>query len=282
VVDGGWQRLGDTVKFHWGSQPDQTWSATAFLNMIDSGLFGLGFGDRGLAVTPTLPAGWGDVTLRGLRYRDATLTIALHGAGRQIRSFTIDGRRVHGGTVPASLAGRHTVDVVLSGGVDKDRDGDRVADARDRCADSAGTRALHGCPDPGHIEAEDALNTGGVKTNVNHAAYAGRAFVDGLWSQGASSSYTLHRETGEPGRGTITLRYANANDDARTMTLSVDGQKARQVTFPKVSDSWDAWGTVTVGDIPVSGHDPVVTIAYEPGDNGSINLDWLEFDGSPG
>jgi Bacterial alpha-L-rhamnosidase 6 hairpin glycosidase domain len=282
VVDGGWQRLGDTVKFHWGSEPDQTWSATAFLNMIDSGLFGLNFDDRNLSMTPTLPAGWGDVTLRGLHYRDATLTIALHGAGTRIRSFTIDGRRVHGHSVPASLVGAHTIDVTLTGAVDKDRDGDGVTDTRDRCADTAGAAALGGCPDPGRIEAEDALNTGGVKTNVNHAGYSGRAFLDGLWAQGASSSYVIHRETEKPGLGTITLRYANANNDARTMTLSVDGRKTRQVTFPKVSDSWDSWGTVTVGDIPVSGHHPVVTISYEPGDNGSINLDRLEFHGSTG
>jgi hypothetical protein len=282
VVDGGWQRLGDTVKFHWGSQPDQTWSATAFLNMIDSGLFGLSFGEHGLSIAPTLPSGWGDATLRGLHYRDATLTIALHGAGTRIRSFTIDGRQVRGDAVPASLKGSHTVDVTLAGAVDKDRDGDGVTDSRDRCADTAGTLALQGCPDPGHIESEDALNTGGAKTNVNHTGYSGRAFIDGLWAQGASSSYTLHRWTSAPGRGSLTLRYANANGDARTMTLSVDGRKVGQVTFPKVSDSWDSWGTVTVDDLPVSGRDPVVTVSYEAGDTGSINLDWVEFHGMSG
>ena len=83
VVDGGWQRLGDTVKFHWGSEPDQTWSATAFLDMIHTGLFGLGFTDRGLSFTPDLPAGWGDVTLRDLHYRNADLTITLARRGHQ-------------------------------------------------------------------------------------------------------------------------------------------------------------------------------------------------------
>jgi hypothetical protein len=189
---------------------------------------------------------------------------------------------VHGNTVPGSLTGRHTIDITLAGGAGKDRDEDGVTDARDRCADSAGTAALRGCPDPGHIEAEDALNTGGVKTNVNHTGYAGRAFIDGLWSQGAASSYTLHRATDRPGRGTLTLRYANANNEAHVMTLSVNGQKARQVTFPKVSDSWDSWGTVTISDLPIGGRDPVVTVSYEPGDNGSINLDWLEFHDSTG
>jgi hypothetical protein len=279
VVDGGWQRLGDTVKFHWGSQPDQTWSATGYLDMIDSGLFGMTAQQNGLSFTPTLPAGWGDVTLHGLHYRAATLRVRLHGAGTTIRSFTVDGRHVPGHTVPAALAGAHTVDITLTGGGHGDRDRDGVPDTRDRCADTPGTAALHGCPDPAHIESEDALNTGGVKTNVNHAGYSGRAFVDGLWAQGAASSYRVHRTTDRPGTETVTLRYANANGDARTMTLSVDGHPVGQVTFPKVSDSWDDWGTVTVPNVPVSGYAPVVTVSYDPGDTGSINLDWLEFHG---
>ncbi|MBY8882813.1 MGH1-like glycoside hydrolase domain-containing protein [Actinacidiphila acidipaludis] len=283
VVDGGYQRLGDDVKFHWGSQPDQTWSATAFLNMIDSGLFGMSFGDDGLTLRPTLPAGWGDVTLRGLHYRDADLTIVLHGAGTTVQSLTIDGKRVHGAaTLPATLTGDHTVEITLTGATAGDRDADGVPDARDRCPDTAGTPALLGCPGPGHIEAEDALNTGGAKTNVNHTGYSGRAFIDGLWAQGAASSYTVHRTTSAAGTGSLTLRYANANSDTRTMTLSVDGRTVRQVSFPKVSDSWDSWGTVTFDDIPLTGPDPVITLSYGAGDNGSINLDWAEFHSTAG
>ncbi len=273
VVDGGYQRLGDTVKFHWGSEPDQTWSATAFLDMIHTGLFGLTFTDRGLVFAPDLPAGWGDVTLRNLHYRDATLTIALRGAGTKVGSFTIDGRPAPGNAVPATLTGEHTIAITLTGAAAGDRDGDGVSDAADRCADTAGT--VGGCPAPGHLEAEDALNTGGVKTNVNHTGYSGRAFLDGLWAQGAASSFTLHRASSDPATTALTVRYANANSDTRTMTLSVDGQRLRQVTFPKVSDSWDAWGTVTFGDVPIGGRDPVVTLSYAPGDTGSINLDWL-------
>jgi hypothetical protein len=273
VVDGGYQRLGDTVKFHWGSEPDQTWSATAFLDMIHTGLFGLTFTDGGLTFRPSLPAGWGDVTLRNLRYRAANLTIALHGAGTRVGSFTIDGRPAPGNAVPATLSGDHTVAITLTGAPGGDRDGDQVPDAQDRCADTAGT--VDGCPAPGHLEAEDALNRGGVKANVNHTGYSGRAFLDGLWAQGASSSFTLHRTSSDPVTGAITVRYANANSDTRTMTLSVDGRRVRQVSFPKVSDSWDAWGTATFGDLPLSGRDPVVTLSYEPGDSGSVNLDWL-------
>lgn len=273
VVDGGYQRLGDTVKFHWGSEPDQTWSATAFLDMVHTGLFGLTFTDRGLAFTPDLPAGWGDVTLRNLRYRNTNLTIALHGAGTKIRSFTIDGRPAKSTTIPATLSGDHTIAITLTGATGGDRDGDGVPDSTDRCADTAGTVA--GCPDPAHLEAEDARNTGGVKTNDNHTGYSGRAFVDGLWAEGASSAFTLHRTTDQPGTAALTFRYANANGDSRTMTLSVDGQPVRQVSFPKVSDSWDDWGTTTVDAVPLTGRDPVVTLSYGAGDTGRINLDWL-------
>ncbi|MCR6487545.1 glycogen debranching protein [Amycolatopsis sp. OK19-0408] len=273
VVDGGYQRLGDTVKFHWGSEPDQTWSATAFLDMVHTGLFGLTFTDRGLTFAPDLPAGWGDVTLRNLRYRTANLTIALHGAGTRISSFTVDGRPAPGNAVPATLSGDHTIAITLTGAAAGDRDGDRVPDATDRCADTAGPVA--GCPDPAHLEAEDAHNTGGVKTNVNHTGYSGRAFLDGLWAEGAASAFTLHRTADQPGTAAITLRYANANGDTRTMTLSVDGRAVRQVSFPKVSDSWDDWGTVTVEGVPLTGRDPVVTLSYGAGDTGRVNLDWL-------
>ncbi|USX54696.1 glycosyl hydrolase family 65 protein [Lentzea sp. HUAS12] len=276
VVDGGYQRLGDTVKFHWGSEPDQTWSATAFLDMVHTGLFGLRHTEAGLSFAPTLPAGWGEVTLRNLRYRDADLTIRLRGAGTTISSVRIDGRPARA-EVPATLRGAHTVEITLTGAAAGDRDGDGVADAQDRCADTAGT--VSGCPAPGRLEAEDARNTGGVKTNVNHTGYSGRAFLDGLWAQGAASSFTLHRSTTAAGSGAITLRYANAHGDARTMTLSVDGRAVRQVSFPKVSDSWDAWGTVTFDDVPVSGRDPVVTLSCGSGDSGAINLDWLEYRG---
>jgi hypothetical protein len=242
--------------------------------MIHTGLFGLTFTDRGLAFTPGLPAGWGDVTLRNLRYRGANLTIALHGAGTRIRSFTLDGQSSPS-EIPATLSGDHTIEITLTGATAGDRDSDHVPDAQDRCADTAGT--VTGCPATGHLEAEDAVNTGGIKTNVNHTGYSGRAFVDGLWAQGAAASFTLHRTTTVPEPGAITLRYANANNDSRTMTLWVNGQSVRQVSFPKVSDSWDAWGTVTFGNLPVSGRDPVVTLSFGSSDTGRINLDWLEY-----
>ncbi|WP_329174662.1 ricin-type beta-trefoil lectin domain protein [Streptomyces sp. NBC_01477] len=111
AVDGGWQTGG-----HWGAAPDQTWSATAYLRMIDNDLFGITFGTGGITFTPTLPAGWGDATLNGVTYRGATLNIALHGSGNVISSFKLDGTTTSTHSVPTSLTGTHTVDITLTGG----------------------------------------------------------------------------------------------------------------------------------------------------------------------
>lgn len=110
VPDGGWQ-----VGHAWSSEPDQTWSATGYLRMIYAGLFGMRFEVDGLTFVPTLPAAWGDVSLTAVPYRQAVLSINLHGAGNTIRSFRLDGVRQARHTVPAGLRGRHTVDIQMGG-----------------------------------------------------------------------------------------------------------------------------------------------------------------------
>jgi hypothetical protein len=109
VPDGGWQTGGQ-----WPSQPDQTWSATAYLRMIYSGLFGMTFTPKSLTFSPTLPAQWGAVKLSGVHYREAVLDIALTGSGRRVTKFFYDGASVSSPAVPASAKGFHTVAITLS------------------------------------------------------------------------------------------------------------------------------------------------------------------------
>lgn len=114
AVDGGWQTVsGGFPASRWTSEPDQTWSATAYLRMIHSGLFGMKLTTDGITFAPTLPPAFGDATLSGLGYRGASLTIALHGAGNVISSFTIDGAPAEPAAIPASLTGAHAVDITL-------------------------------------------------------------------------------------------------------------------------------------------------------------------------
>ena len=111
VPDGGWQ-----AGRHWDSEPDQTWSATAYLAMIYRGLFGMSFTPAGIELRPLLPAGWGDVALSGLRYRGMRLDIHLHGAGCAVSSFVLDGRHRTEPFVPATLTGVHSTEITLRGG----------------------------------------------------------------------------------------------------------------------------------------------------------------------
>ncbi|MGW0633217.1 MGH1-like glycoside hydrolase domain-containing protein [Streptomyces sp. NPDC002758] len=114
AVDGGRQTSGSGELEHFVSQPDQTWSATAFLRLVHDGLFGLTFTPDGLRLRPCLPPGWGTVTLRGLRYRDMTLDIALTGGGSAVRACTIDGRSAEP-VVPTHTTGHRTLHVELDG-----------------------------------------------------------------------------------------------------------------------------------------------------------------------
>lgn len=111
AVDGGWQ-----TGHHWDAQPDQTWSATAYLRMIHRGLFGMRFTTNGVDFHPLLPPGWGEAKLSNVRYRDATLDVTLRGAGRRIRGFRVDGAETATHSVSATTTGLHTVLITLGSG----------------------------------------------------------------------------------------------------------------------------------------------------------------------
>ena len=105
--DGGWQGG------HWGPLADQTWSATAYLRMMYQGLFGMDFQPDGLHLAPKLPAGWGAVGLQGVRYRGATLDLALEGKGARIARILIDGKPGKRAFVPATWTGPHTLTITM-------------------------------------------------------------------------------------------------------------------------------------------------------------------------
>lgn len=105
-VDGGWQN-----GHAWGSEPDQTWSATAYLSMILDGYFGLRFEPSGIRFRPTVPNAWGGASLTGLRYRNATLDIRLKGSGTKVGDVRLDGRKVS--RVPGDLRGSHTIEIAM-------------------------------------------------------------------------------------------------------------------------------------------------------------------------
>jgi hypothetical protein len=109
--DGGWQ-----TQEQWKSEPDQTWSATAFLRMIYQGVFGMRFTSSGLELRPLLPSGWGDARIEGIRYRGMTLDIELRGEGDFVRAFELDGTPTPSHQIPKHLTGKHAVVIAVNPG----------------------------------------------------------------------------------------------------------------------------------------------------------------------
>ncbi len=106
--DGGWQS-GHT----WKSCDHQTWSATAYTRLVLYGLLGINFETNGIKFTPYIPEGYGAVELSGIKYRNADLTIRIKGAGKRIKSFSINGKRQPAAFLPDSLKGDVAIDIEM-------------------------------------------------------------------------------------------------------------------------------------------------------------------------
>jgi len=81
------------------------------------GLLGMTPSPEGLQLSPFIPsAQFSPLTLRGIRWRDADLTIRVQGTGDRIASFMIDSVAMQDAVIPNDLGpGRHTVDIVMAG-----------------------------------------------------------------------------------------------------------------------------------------------------------------------
>lgn len=103
--DGGWQ-----AERSWRSEPDQTWSATAFLGTLLYGLLGLRPQWDGLRFDPLVPPGFDQVEVSALPWRGARLTVGLHGSGR-LNRLVVDGITVEGDLITQDLVGHHLVEL---------------------------------------------------------------------------------------------------------------------------------------------------------------------------
>ena len=93
----------------------QLWSVAGTLAMTYRVLFGLRPEADRLAFRPMVPPPYaGTWTLRGVRWRGATLDVTMRGHGRLARA-TLDGAPLAGGALPDTLTGAHRVELVLDG-----------------------------------------------------------------------------------------------------------------------------------------------------------------------
>jgi uncharacterized protein YegP (UPF0339 family) len=121
-------------------------------------------------------------------------------------------------------------------------------------------------------EAEAAALSGGASANTNHAGYSGTGFVEGYWTQGATTAFSV--SVPSAGAYRVGLRYSNGPDPvagAKTVSVYVNGVKVRQVSLASTGN-WDTWATHTESLALTAGVNSV-TYRYDTGDAGNVNLD---------
>lgn len=94
----------------------QLWSVAGLLAGTYRVLFGMRLAPERLVFRPMVPPSYGGTrTLRGVRYRGATLDITVRGHGDAVRSVRVDGQRQDSAFVLATLTGRHTIEITMNG-----------------------------------------------------------------------------------------------------------------------------------------------------------------------
>ncbi len=119
-------------------------------------------------------------------------------------------------------------------------------------------------------EAEDGRANGGESVNYDHTGFTGRGFAADYGQVSASDAWTV---TGVPSAGDYTLqvRYANGGTVSRTLTTSVNGAPAGQVTFPPTAN-WDTWGVTSI-PVHLAAGTNTVTTTCASGDGCNVNVD---------
>jgi Glycosyl hydrolases family 31/Carbohydrate binding module (family 35)/Carbohydrate binding module (family 6)/Domain of unknown function (DUF5110) len=129
-------------------------------------------------------------------------------------------------------------------------------------------KAVATCAVGALCEAED-LTLNGVGTATDHSGFTGSGFAAGF--EGTSTGLSFDVTVPAAGPYALDLRYADGLAQARTLTLTVDGGAARQVTLPPTG-SWDNWSVLPVGlDLATGRH--TMALTRGPSDTGQLNID---------
>lgn len=112
--DGGYQGAGASdPDHHWESCKLQTWSATAYINMIHSGLAGIKLNNDGITFAPYLPSSIHFLELKNILYHQANLDIVIKGNGNKIKTFLLNGKKISKPAITANLKGPNKIAIEM-------------------------------------------------------------------------------------------------------------------------------------------------------------------------
>jgi len=121
-------------------------------------------------------------------------------------------------------------------------------------------------------EAEDAL-LNGININNNHTGYSGSGFVSQFNAVGQYAQFSI--TDAAAGSQNIIIRYANANTQARALSLYVNGTKVGQISFP-TTPNWATWAD-KVCLVTLNEGNNIIKIQVDNGDTGQFNIDFIEY-----
>jgi glycogen debranching enzyme len=113
-VYGGLQEMGRGANgMEWASCTRQSWTASAYVRMLLTGLFGIRFSADGIHFSPYLPMDVGGAEIKGIRYRGCELSVSVEGCGGRIVEFERHGVQTSP-FLPADAQGEQVIRVKLS------------------------------------------------------------------------------------------------------------------------------------------------------------------------
>jgi len=258
---------------------DATRGGTAGVNTNHSGYTGTGFVDKfygGASTTFSVnaaSAGSHEVSLRYANGTGSAKTVSLYVNGTRVRQVSL------AATAGWSSWGDKTESVTLNAGSNtiayKVDSGDSGTVNLDKIT------VTGAAPVSITLQAEDATRGGTAGVNTNHTGYLGTGFVDGYYSTGASTTFTVNAASA--GSRDVTLRYSNGGNPtvgAKTVSLYVNNSKVKQVSLAPTAN-WSTWASHKETVTLAAGNN---TIAYkvDSGDTGYVNLDQITVTGAGG
>ncbi|MEY9872110.1 hypothetical protein ABH931_001584 [Streptacidiphilus sp. MAP12-33] len=127
-------------------------------------------------------------------------------------------------------------------------------------------------PPPGQYEAENAALSGGAVVAADHAGYTGTGFVGGYTDTNKGTADTVFTvTTSGAGATPVTLRYANGNGSAKTLSVYVNGTKVQQDALAATAD-WNTWA-VQADTLTLSAGSNTIGYKFDSTDTGNVNLD---------
>ncbi|MGE5499959.1 MAG: MGH1-like glycoside hydrolase domain-containing protein, partial [Syntrophothermus sp.] len=112
--DGGYQGAGASdPDHHWESCKLQTWSATAYINMVHNGLAGFRINNDKILFSPYLPESIHYLELKNIQYHQAKLDIVIKGNGKNIKTFLLNGKKQSKHSIASNLKGSNKITIEM-------------------------------------------------------------------------------------------------------------------------------------------------------------------------